>query len=151
MPKGPLAERLQQAVVAAMKAREKERLGVLRMLQAQVKQVEVDERVELDDAGIVKVLASYQRKVREQLQGYRDAGRPELIAQAESEQAILHEFLPAELGDAELEAAVRAAIAEAGAAGPADMGKVMKVVLPRVAGRADGGRVSALVKRLLAG
>ncbi len=151
MPKGPLAERIQKAVVGAMKAREKERLGVLRMIQAQIKQVEVDQRVELDDAGIVKTLNSYQRKVKEQLQGYRDAGRPELVAQAEAELGILHEFLPAELSDAELEAEVRAAIAEAGAAGPQDLGKVMKAALPRVAGRADGGRVSATAKRLLQG
>jgi uncharacterized protein YqeY len=149
MPKGALAERIQKAVVEAMKARDKERLGVLRMIQAQIKQVEVDQRVELDDAGIVKTLNSYQRKVKEQLQGYRDAVRPELVAQGEAEMAIVHEFLPAELGEAELEAEVRAAIAATGASGPQDLGKVMKAALARVAGRADGGRVSAAAKRLL--
>ncbi len=151
MPKGALGERIQQAVVAAMKARDKARLGVLRMIQAQIKQVEVDQRVVLDDAGIVKTLSSYQRKVKEQLQGYRDAGRADLTAQAEAELAILQEFMPAELDDAALEAEVRAAIAAAGASGPQDLGKVMKAALARVAGRADGGRVSAVARRLLQG
>lgn len=151
MPTGELGARLQAAVVAAMKAREKERLGVLRMLQAQVKQVEVDQRVALDDAGVLKVLASYQRKVKESLAEARKAGREDLAAGAAAELAVIGEFMPAEMDDAELEAAVRAAIAQAGATGPGDMGRVMKAVMPHTAGRADGARVSAAVKRLLAG
>ncbi len=151
MPTGALAARLQEAVVAAMKARAKERLGVLRMLQAQVKQVEVDQRVVLEDAGIVKVLGSYQRKVREALAEARKAGREELVAAAEFELGVIAPFMPAELDDAQLETVVRAAIAATGATGPAELGKVMKAVLPELAGRADGGRVSAAVKRLLQG
>ncbi|MHB8080472.1 MAG: GatB/YqeY domain-containing protein, partial [Candidatus Krumholzibacteriia bacterium] len=146
-----LAARLQAAVIAAMKARDKARLEPLRMMQAQIKQIEVDQRVVLDDAGIVKVLGSYQRKVKEALAEARRAERPELIARGEAEVAIVAEFLPAELDDAALEAAVRAAVAATGATGPQDMGRVMKVVLPEIAGRADGGRVSAAVKRLLQG
>lgn len=151
MATGPLATRLQAAVIAAMKARDQARLEPLRMMQAQIKQIEVDQRVVLDDAGIVKVLGSYQRKVKEALEGARRAERPELIARGEAEAAILAEFLPAELDDAGLEAAVRAAVAETGATGPQDLGRVMKAVLPKIAGQADGARVSAAVKRLLQG
>ncbi len=151
MATGPLAARLQAAVIAAMKARDKARLEPLRMMQAQIKQIEVDQRVVLDDAGIVKVLGSYQRKVREAVAGAQRAERPELIARGEAEMAILAEFLPAEMDDAGLEAAVRAAVAETGATGPQDMGRVMKVVMPKIAGQADGTRVSAAVKRLLQG
>lgn len=146
-----LAARIKTAVVAAMKAKDKERLGVLRMLQAAIKQVEVDERKELTDADVLKILSSYARKVKDQLAGAEGSGRAELVAAARAELAIVQEFLPAELDDAALEAAVREAIAESGAAGPRDMGKVMKAVGPRTAGRADGARVSAMVKKLLAG
>ena len=151
MAQNELAARLKQEVVAAMKARAKERLGVLRMLQAAIKQIEVDERRELDDADILKVLTSYARKVKDQINSYGEGGRDELLAAAKAEMAIVTEFLPAELTDAELETMVREAVAETGAAGPGDMGKVMKAVMPRTTGRADGSRVSALVKKVLAG
>ncbi len=151
MAASELAGRLKGEVVAAMKAKDKERLGVLRMLQAAVKQVEVDERRELDDQDVVKVLGSYARKVKDQIKSYGEGGRTELKEAAEAELAIVSEFLPAELDDGELEKLVREAVAESGAAGMRDMGKVMKAVLPKVAGRADGGRVSALVKQVLAG
>jgi uncharacterized protein YqeY len=149
MATGDIASRLQQATVAAMKSREKERLGTLRMLQAMIKQVEVDERRHLAQEDVIKVLASFQRKVREQLAAARDSGRADVQERSERELAVVAEFLPAPLDDAELERVVREAIAEAGAQGPRDMGRVMKVVLPRVAGRAEGGRVSGVVKRLL--
>lgn len=151
MAPSELAARLKTEVVTAMKAKDKERLGVLRMLQAAIKQVEVDERRELGDTDVVKILTSYARKVKDQLAGAESSGRPEAVAQALAELAIVQEFLPAEMDDAALEKAVKEAIAESGAAGPQDMGKVMKAVMPRTAGRADGGRVSALVKKLLAG
>ena len=151
MAPSELANRLKAEVVTAMKAKDKDRLGVLRMLQAAVKQVEVDERRELSDTDVVKILTSYARKVKDQLAGAESSGRPEAVAQAQAELAIVQEFLPAEMDDASLEKAVREAIAESGAAGPQDMGKVMKAVMPRTAGRADGSRVSALVKKLLAG
>lgn len=151
MSKSETAARLQQDVVTAMKAKDRERLGVLRMLQAALKQVEVDERRELAEADVIKVLTSYARKVKDQVKSYGEGGRPELLAAAESELALVGTYLPAELEDAELEGIVRAAVQECGATGPADMGKVMKTALPQVAGRADGGRVSALVKKILAG
>jgi uncharacterized protein YqeY len=151
MAKSELAARLQSEVVAAMKAKNKERLGVLRMLQAAVKQVEVDERRELTDADVIRILASYARRVKDQLAGAQDSGRADMAAAAEAELVIVGEFLPAELSDDELAAAVAEAVAETGAAGPQDMGKVMKAALAKVAGRADGGRVSAMVKQKLAG
>ena len=149
MAKGETAKRLQQATVEAMKARDKERLGVLRMLQASIKQVEVDERRELEETDVLKAIAGYARKVKDQLAAARESGRAELLEQAERELALVNTFLPAELTDEELEGIVRAAIAEVGAAGPKDLGKVMKAVLPQVTGRAEGGRVSGLVKKLL--
>ncbi len=151
MAKSEIAAKLQQEVISAMKARDKARLGVLRMLQAAVKQVEVDQRKELEDDDVLKILTSYARKVKDQISSYGDAGRDELSAAAEAELGIVGEFLPAEMTDDELSAVIAAAVAETGAAGPQDMGKVMKVVLGQVTGRADGGRVSALVKKSLVG
>lgn len=151
MASSAIAVKIKNEVIAAMKAQQKQRLGVLRMLQAAVKQVEVDERRELQDEDLLKILGSYARKVRDQLQSYNEAGRRDLVAAAEAELAIVQEFLPAGLSDDQLLAVVKETIAQVGAAGPQDMGKVMKALLPKVAGRADGGRVSALVKQALVG
>lgn len=151
MAASEIAARIKTEVIAAMKAHQKQRLGVLRMLQASIKQVEVDQRRELQDEDVLKVLSSYSRKVKDQLQSYVQGGRPDLQAAAEAELAIVQEFMPAGLDDAQLLALVKEAAAEVGAAGPQDMGKVMKALLPKVAGRADGARVSALVKQTLAG
>ena len=151
MAQSEVAAKLKSDIVTAMKAKDKERLGVLRMMQAAVKQVEVDTRKDLEDADVIKVLTSYARKVKDQIKSYGDGGRDELRAAAEAELAIVGEFLPAEMSDAELETIVRAVVAEVGAAGPQDMGKVMQAVMPRTAGRADGGRISALVKKVLVG
>ena len=151
MAKSEIASRIQSEVVVAMKAKNKERLGVLRMLQSALKQVEVDTRTELDDDGVIKVLASYGKKVKDQIRSYGDGGRDDLKAAAEAEMGIVEEFLPGQMSDAEIAAAVQEAIAETGAAGPQDMGKVMKALMPKTAGRADGGKVSALVKKALVG
>lgn len=151
MAKCELAQRLQSDIVAAMKAKEKEKLGILRMLQAAVKQVEVDERRELDDADVTKIIATYAPKVKDQIKSYGEGGRDDLRVQAEKELEIVSVYLPEEMGDEELEQVVRATIDEMGAAGPQDMGKVMKAVMPKTAGRADGSRVSALVKKALLG
>ena len=151
MGKSETAARLQSDVIAAMKAKDKDRLKVLRMMQAALKQVEVDERRDLDEADVTKVLAAYQKKVKDQVRSYGEGGRAELLAEAEAELAIVQEYLPAGMDEAQIEAAVREAIAETGAAGPADMGKVMKAVMPKTAGRADGSQVSAMVKKILAG
>ncbi len=151
MSKSELANRIQQDTIAAMKAKDKDRLTVMRMLQAAIKQIEIDTREDLDEDGVVKVLQSYMKKVKDSLAGARDSGREELVAHAEAEMVIVQSYLPAELGDAELEALVRETIAETGASSMKDMGLVMKAVLVKAAGRADGGRVSPLVKSLLAG
>ncbi len=151
MAQSEIAAKLKADVIAAMKAKDKDRLGVLRMLLAAVKQVEVDTRQELSDADVMKLLSSYGRKVKDQIKSYGEAGREELRAAAEVELAIVAEYLPAEMSDEELETIVRATVAEVGAAGPQDMGKVMKALMPKTTGRADGGRVSALVKKVLVG
>lgn len=151
MAKCELAQRLQSDIITAMKAKEKGKLGILRMVQAAVKQVEVDERRDLDDGDVTKIIASYARKVKDQIRSYDEGGRLELAAEARAELELVSEYLPAELGDDELEQIVRATVEKTGAAGPQDMGKVMKAVMPATAGRADGSRVSALVKKVLLG
>ncbi len=151
MVQSVLAGRLKADIITAMKAKDKDRLGVLRMMQAAVKQVEVDERREIEDADVVKILSSYARKVKDQIKSYGEGGRDDLCAVAKTELKIVSEFLPAEMSQEDLEKIVRAAVEEAGADGPQDMGKVMKLVLSKTAGRADGGKVSALVKKILMG
>ena len=151
MAQSETAARLQADIITAMKARDKERLGVLRMMQAALKDREVNERKELDENDVVEVLIRYGRKVRDQLQGCRDAGRDEQVVVVEAELAIVGAYLPAELGDEELAALVDETIAEVGASGPRDMGQVMKAVMPKVGLGVEGSRVSALVKaRLIA-
>ncbi len=149
MGQSELAGRLKTDIISTMKAKDKDRLGVLRMMQAAVKQVEVDERRDLEDADVVKILSSYARKVKDQIKSYGEGGRDDLCSAAETELNIVSEFLPAEMSQEDLEKIVLAAVKEAGAVGPQDMGKVMKLVLPRTAGRADGGQVSAMVKKAL--
>ncbi len=151
MAKSELAGRLQTEIITAMKAKDKPRLGVLRMMQAAVKQIEVDERRELADADIIKIITSYGRKVKDQIKSYGEGGREELLKAAETEMKIVSEFLPAEMSDEELEKIVHGCVEEAGAAGPQDMGKVMKLVMPKTAGRADGGKISAMVNKALLG
>ncbi len=146
-----IAERLKQDVVVAMKAKDKDRLGVLRMLQSALKQVEVDERKELQDEDVLRILQSYAKKVRDALDGARKANRADLIAANESELAIVQSYLPAALTDADLAALVAEVLQEVGAAGMKDMGKVMAALKARVAGKAEGGRVSAVVKQALQG
>lgn len=146
-----ILDRLKQDTIAAMKAKDKERLGILRQVTAAVKQVEVDQRIELGDAAVLEVLQKYAKKVRDSLDAAQKAGRPEAAAEAETELAVVKAYLPAELSDEELAAIIDAAVAGSGASGPRDMGQVMKLVLPQVTGRADGGRVSAMVKARLVG
>jgi uncharacterized protein YqeY len=146
-----IVARLKQDTIAAMKAKDKVLLGVLRQLQAAVKQVEIDQRIELDDEAALKVIQGYAKKVRDTLEAAQKAGRAEMQAEAEAELAVVKAYLPAELSDDALAALVDEAVAEAGASGPQDMGAVMKAVMPKVAGRADGGRVSAMVKKRLVG
>ncbi len=144
-----IAERLKQDVVTAMKAKDKDRLGVLRMLQSALKQVEVDERKELQDEDVLRILQTYAKKVRDALDGARKGNRDDLIAANEAELVIVQSYLPAAMSDAELAALVAEVVRETGAAGMKDMGKVMAALKSRVAGKAEGGRVSVAVKQAL--
>lgn len=146
-----LKSRLQQAVKDAMRAKDKTRLGVLRMVTAAVKQREVDERTELDDAGVLEVLTRMVKQRRESIAQYRDAGRDDLAAVEEAELDVLAEFMPQPLSEQALDALVAQAISETGAAGMQDMGRVMGQLRPQVQGRADMGAVSRMVKARLAG
>ena len=146
-----LRERVNEDVKAAMKAREAERLGTLRLLTAAMKQREVDERITLDDAGVVAVIEKMLKQRKDSIAQYEKAGRQDLADAEKREMAILQAYLPQQLSEDEVAAIVAEAVAATGAAAPSDMGKVMAIVKPKLAGRADMGRVSALVKAKLAG
>ena len=135
----------------AMKAGDKPRLGVIRLVNAAIKQREVDERIELDDAQVLAVLEKMVKQRRDSISQYDAAGRLDLSRIERDEMAIIEHYLPAKMGEAEVVDAIDAAVLETGAAGPADMGKLMAVLKPRLAGRADMGDVSKLVKQRLSG
>jgi uncharacterized protein YqeY len=134
---------------AAMKGGDKPRLGVVRLMLAEIKQREVDERIELDDSQVLAVLDKMVKQRRDSIQQYSDAGRDDLAKQEAAEIEVIQEFLPEELSEAEIAAIIDAAIAEIGAESMRDMGKVMGLVKPKVQGRADVGMVSGLVKQKL--
>ena len=147
----PLKQQLTDDMKAAMKAGEKERLGVIRLVNAAIKQREVDERVELDDAAVLAVLEKMVKQRKDSVSQYEAANREDLAAIERAEIAVIETYLPAKLGEGEILAAIDAAIAQTGATGPADMGKLMGVLKPTLAGQADMGQVSALLKKRLAG
>ena len=146
-----LRERLNEEMKAAMKAREQEKLGALRLLLAAVKQREVDERITLDDAGVVAVVEKMIKQRRDSISQYEKGARQDLADKEKFEISVLERYLPQQLSQAEIESIVAEAVAATGAKSAADMGKVMGVVKPKLAGRADMGKVSALVKAKLAG
>lgn len=146
-----LKQQLIDDMKAAMKAGDKDRLGVIRLINAAIKQKEVDERVELDDTGVLAVLEKMLKQRRDSVSQYEAAGREDLAAVERAEIAVIEGYLPARLGEAEIAAAVEAAIAETGASGPAGMGKVMGLLKQRLAGQADMAEVSRVVKQKLAG
>ena len=133
-----------------MKAREQEKLGTLRLMLSAVKQREVDERITLDDAGVIGVVEKMIKQRRESIAQFEKAARTDLVDKEKAEVAVLEGYLPKQLSQAEVEVVVAEAIASSGAKSAADMGKVMGIVKPRLAGKADMGRVSALVKAKLA-
>lgn len=141
--------RLQSDMKTAMKAGEKERLGVIRLILAAIKQREVDERIELDDAAVLAVLDKMVKQRRESVSQYETANREDLAAVERAEITVIQSYLPAPLGDDEIEALIAAAIEETGAAGPSGMGKVMAVLREPMQGRADMTVVSARVKQQL--
>ncbi|HNK07013.1 MAG TPA: GatB/YqeY domain-containing protein, partial [Giesbergeria sp.] len=131
--------------------KDSERLGTIRLLQAAMKQKEVDERVTLDDVAIVAIVDKLIKQRKDSIAAFEGAGRQDLADKEKAEMAVLQAYLPARMSEAEVIAAVQAIVAEVGAKGPGDMGKVMGVVKTRLAGKADMGQVSAAVKAALAG
>ncbi|MFN7272367.1 MAG: GatB/YqeY domain-containing protein [Gammaproteobacteria bacterium] len=145
-----LKERITEDMKTAMRSGDKERLGQIRMLQAAIKQREVDERITLDDTQVMAVLEKMIKQRREAIAQFEAGGRADLAAKEATEITLLQTYLPEQLSAAELEALVAAAIAETGATTVKDMGKVMGLVKGRAAGRADMGAVGALIKAKLA-
>lgn len=146
-----LKQRIQDDMKSAMRARETARLSAIRMLIAAIKQREIDERTELDDAGVMATVDKLVKQRREAASQYESGGRPELAANERFEAEVLSGYLPAALSDAELDAEITAAIGATGASGAADMGKVMAVLKPKLAGRADMSEVSRRVRARIAG
>ncbi len=146
-----LRDRITEDMKAAMRAKDAARLGAIRFLQAAIKQKEVDERVVADDAAILAIVDKLIKQRRDSIAQFEQAGRADLVDKERAELELLQAYLPQQLSDAELAAAIDAAIAESGAAGAAAMGKVMAILKPRIAGRADISKASALVKQKLAG
>ncbi|HBZ8061995.1 TPA: GatB/YqeY domain-containing protein, partial [Klebsiella pneumoniae] len=141
---------LTEDMKAAMKAGEKHKLGVIRLINAAIKQREVDERIELDDTAVIAVLDKMVKQRKDSVSQYEAANREDLAEIERAEIVVIEAYLPAKMGEAEIVAAIQAAIAETGASGPADMGKLMGALKPKLAGQADMGLVSKLVKQLLA-
>lgn len=144
-----IKERLDEDIRSAMRARNQERLDTLRFLKSQIQLTEKNSQKTLDDAGVTDVVAKQAKDRRESIQMFGDGGRPDLVAKEEASLAVLQEYLPPQLDEAALTALAQQAIAETGAAGPADRGKVMGRIMPRVRGQADGSQVNAIVSRLL--
>jgi len=143
--------RITDDMKAAMRAKEAARLGTIRLLLAAIKQKEVDERIELDDVAVSSIVEKLIKQRKDSISQFQAAGRDDLVAAEQAELVVLQAYLPEQLSATEVEAAVAAAIAESGASSARDMGKVMGLLKPRLAGRADMGQVSALIKARLAG
>ena len=146
-----MKQQLTEDMKAAMKAGEKHKLGVIRLINAAIKQREVDERIELDDTAVIAVLDKMVKQRKDSVTQYEAASREDLAAVERAEIVVIERYLPAKLDEASILAAIDAAIARTGAAGPADMGKLMGVLKPQLAGQADMGLVSKLVKQKLTG
>ena len=146
-----LKERITDDMKAAMRAGEKDRLATIRLVLAAVKQIEVDERITLDEARMLAVLDKMVKQRKESIAQFESGGRADLVAKEAAELAVIQAYLPAQLSDAELDALIAEAIASTGATTIKDMGKVMGVVKSKAAGRADMGAVGARIKQKLGG
>ncbi len=146
-----LKQQLTEDMKTAMRGGDKHRLGVIRLMLAAVKQREVDERIELDDMQVLSVLEKMLKQRKDSVSQYAAAGREDLADVERAEMTVIEGYLPAKLGDAEIDALISAAIADTGASSPRDMGKVVAAVKEKAAGRADMGVVSARIKARLAG
>ena len=144
-----LKERITEDMKTAMRSGEKDRLAVIRLLQAAIKQREVDERITLDDAQVTSVLEKMIKQRKESVVAFEKGGRADLVDKENAEIAVLQPYLPAQLSDAELDALIAEAISSTGAASIKDMGKVMGVVKAKAAGKADMGAVGARIKARL--
>jgi uncharacterized protein YqeY len=145
----PLKFQIQEDMKAAMRGGEKSRLATIRLLMAAIKQREVDERIELDDAQVLSVLDKMVKQRRESITQFEAGGRADLVANENAELSVLSAYLPAQLSDAELDAMINEAIAASGATTIKDMGKVMAAIKAKAAGRADMGAVGARIKARL--
>jgi uncharacterized protein YqeY len=146
-----LKERITEDMKAAMRAGEKDRLATIRLVLAAVKQIEVDERITVDDTRMLSVLEKLAKQRKESIAQFESGGRADLVAKEAAELAIIKSYLPEQLSDAELDALIAEAISSTGAATIKDMGKVMGVVKSKAAGRADMGAVGARIKQKLGG
>ena len=144
-----LKKQIQDAVIIAMKAGEKQRLAIIRLMTSSMKQIEVDERIELDDARVIAILDKMVKQRRESISQFKTAGRDDLVKQESFEIDIIQEFLPQALSEEEVNTIVSQAIEKTGASSIKDMGKVMGLVRPQIIGRADMGEVSGRIKSLL--
>ena len=145
----PLKQQLTDAMKDAMRNKDKERLSAVRLILAEVKRIEVDERIEIDDERMLSLLDKMVKQRRDSIAQYESAGRMELAEVEIAEIAVIQDFLPAALTEAEIEELIQQAIANTGAESMRDMGKVMGVIKPQIQGRADAGAVSGLVKKAL--
>ncbi|AZR24265.1 GatB/YqeY domain-containing protein [Xanthomonas vasicola] len=147
----PLKQQLTDDMKAAMKSGDKHSLGVIRLINAAIKQKEVDERIEMDDAAVIAVLDKMVKQRKDSVTQFEAAAREDLAQIEREEIVVIERYLPAKMGEAEIVAAIQAAISETGASSPADIGKLMGALKPKLAGQADMGLVSTLVKQHLAG
>jgi uncharacterized protein YqeY len=145
-----LKDQITEDMKSAMRAKETARLSAIRLLLAAIKQREVDERIVVDDAGVITIVEKMMKQRKDSISQFEKAGRDDLVAIEVGEMDILQAYLPAQLSDAEVAAAVAAAVAATGASGPQDMGKVIGALKAQLAGKADMGKVSGLVKAALA-
>ncbi|USI98954.1 GatB/YqeY domain-containing protein [Xanthomonas prunicola] len=147
----PLKQQLTDDMKAAMKSGDKHSLGVIRLINAAIKQKEVDERIEMDDTAVIAVLDKMVKQRKDSVTQFEAAAREDLAQIEREEIVVIERYLPAKMGEAEIVAAIQAAIAQTGASSPADIGKLMGALKPKLAGQADMGLVSTLVKQHLAG
>ena len=145
-----LKEQITEDMKSAMRAKEAERLGTIRLLLAAIKQREVDERITVDDAGIIAIIEKLIKQRKDSIDQFQKAGRTDLVDQESKELAILQAYMPAQLSAAEVQSAIQKVIVDLGASGPQDMGKVIGALKAQLAGKADMGMVSGLVKAALA-
>jgi uncharacterized protein YqeY len=146
-----LKDRINEDMKAAMRARETERLATIRLLMAALKQKEVDERIDLDDAAVISIIDKLIKQRKDSIEAFRKAERQDLADKEEAEMKVLQGYLPARMSPQEVDSAVKAIVASLGASGPGDMGKVMAAAKTQLAGKAEMAQVSASVKTALAG